>query len=351
MHDKDRAVDASPPPQSLLATVMTAVASYAVKRGVALERVAEAAGLTPHELIATPERVPEDVIPRILGLLQRHFPDEPVALRVAHAASMNVFGPLEQAARLVPDLRAGIDIFVRFSNVVSTSSVIRFVSAPPGPMIRLEHANDRVEGSLSTEMALAMAARAIAEVLGLPQALREVWLAHAPTTAEEHYANAFPARVRLNAPCNGLLFHAEHLGAPVDPSAGARLRVLHAHLELVQQQLAQEQDPPELRRIRDAATRNAAVGEFGAPALARRLGVSLRTLQRRVVALGTNVRTVVDDVRAATARQLLSDPMLSLYDVADALGYSTESAFRRAFRRWTGQSPGAYRRSLTRPSS
>ena len=57
------------------------------------------------------------------------------------------------------------------------------------------------------------------------------------------------------------------------------------------------------------------------------------------------MRVLIDEVRAATARQLLSDPKLSLFEISLALGYSTESAFRKAFRRWTGQSPAHYRRS------
>ena len=51
-------------------------------------------------------------------------------------------------------------------------------------------------------------------------------------------------------------------------------------------------------------------------------------------------------MRSATANQLLSDPELNLVDVALSFGYSSDSAFRRAFRRWTGQSPAEYRRSL-----
>lgn len=346
MPDNDRAVDAGSPGPSTLANLMTTAAAYAVQRGVPLEQVAEAAGLEPHLLVAAPERVPDDAVSRILDLLQQRFPDEPVALEMVAASPLHFLGPFEPAARLVPDLRAGLEMFVRFRSVLSTSLDLDFVEAPPGPMLRFEHPNDLTFGPLGAEMALAMGARALAEALGLPDALRQVWFRHEPTAPEERYADAFGVPVRFGAPANALLVHAHRLDDPVDPDAGARLRVVRAHLELVRQQLEQQADPAELRRIRDAAAHNAARGEYDAGALARRLGMSPRTLQRRTADLGTSVRSVVDEVRIASARQLLADPEIGLIEIAIALGYSTDSAFRRAFRRWTGQSPTQYRRSL-----
>lgn len=346
MHDKDRAVDANLRDPSMLASMMAAAAAYAVQRGVSLDRVAAAAGLTPSALIAAPDRVPEAAVSRILDLLQRQFPDETVALDVAASAPLHFLGPLEPVVRLVPDLRAGVEMFERFSSVLSSSAVLEFIKASPGPLLRFEHPNDVMFGVQSAEMALAMASRVIAEGFGVSDAVRRVWFSHAPTAPVERYAAAFSAPVRFSAPFNALLIHAERLEAPVDPDAGARLRVLRAHLDLVRQRLEQQADPAGLRRIREAATRNAARGEYSAAALARRLGMSVRTLQRRVGELGTSVRSLIDEVRAATARQLLTDPDLTLFDISLALGYSTESAFRRAFRRWTGQSPAQYRRRM-----
>jgi AraC-like DNA-binding protein len=343
MHDNDRAVDANLPGPSMLANLMTAAVAYAVQRGVPLEDVADAAGLGPPELIATPERVPEHAVSRILGHLQERFPDEPVALEMAAAAPVTFLGPLAPVARVVPDLRAGIETFVRYSSVLSTNAVLELIDEPPGPMLRFDHPNDLEYGPQGAEMGLLMGARSITEVFGIPYAVRLVWIGHAATGPEQRYEQAFATPVRFDAPCHALLFHSGRLDDPVDPEGGARLRVLLSHLELVRQQLEQQEEPAELRTIRDAIARNAAGGEYGAEALARRLDMSLRTLQRRVAGFDTSVQALIEDVRAATARQLLSDPELTLLEVSITLGYSTEGAFRRAFRRWTGQSPATYR--------
>ena len=73
--------------------------------------------------------------------------------------------------------------------------------------------------------------------------------------------------------------------------------------------------------------------------MARRLGTTPRSLQRRVAAQGTGLRVLIDEVREANAKQLLGDSRLSIAEVAFFLGYSAETSFRRAFKRWTGQSP------------
>jgi len=347
MYDKDQAVDASPSGPSMLADLMRACAAHAVERGLSLDQVAAAAGLAPNEVIAPSERVPEDAVSRILGLLAQEFPGEPVALEMAAAASVNFLGLLAPVARMVPDLRTGIQMFVDYRSVLSTSAGLEFIDEPPGPMLCLDHPNDREFGAHGAEMGLMMGKRAIADVFGVPDALRMVWIDHPATGPEQRYVDAFEAPVRFEAPSNALLFHRGRLNDPVDPDAGPRLRVVRSHLELVRQQLEQADDPAELRQIRDAAARNAAHGEFSAAALTRRLGVSLRTLQRRCLGLDTSVHEVIEEVRAATARQLLSDPELNLLEISLALGYSSDSAFRRAFRRWTGQSPAAYRQSPT----
>ncbi|HET8731419.1 MAG TPA: AraC family transcriptional regulator [Moraxellaceae bacterium] len=84
----------------------------------------------------------------------------------------------------------------------------------------------------------------------------------------------------------------------------------------------------------------------GAPTLehvARRLAMSPRTLQRRLSALDLSFQHLLDRTRAELARGYLLEGNLTLSEIALLLGYSEQSAFNRAFRRWTGQTPRALR--------
>lgn len=73
-------------------------------------------------------------------------------------------------------------------------------------------------------------------------------------------------------------------------------------------------------------------------------GLSVRTLQRRLDKDGRSYARLVDQVRFETAMRLLRDDRVKLIDIAFELGYSDPANFTRAFRRWTGVSPSAYRR-------
>jgi AraC-like DNA-binding protein len=75
-------------------------------------------------------------------------------------------------------------------------------------------------------------------------------------------------------------------------------------------------------------------------------GMGVRTLQRRLTKDGLTYKRVVDQARFQVSSDLLYDPHVKLIDIADMLGYSDQAHFNRAFRRFAGISPGAYRRLM-----
>jgi len=80
--------------------------------------------------------------------------------------------------------------------------------------------------------------------------------------------------------------------------------------------------------------------------VAGKLGLSARTLRRRLSGDGLSFASLVDDERKARALVLLRKEALSLDEVANRLGYADGSTFARAFQRWTGDSPAVYRREM-----
>jgi AraC-like DNA-binding protein len=100
-------------------------------------------------------------------------------------------------------------------------------------------------------------------------------------------------------------------------------------------------------RLRELLHEDQSWNTLSADRAASRLALSERSLSRRLAADGTTFRAVRDEVRReiATHRVLRGD---GIAEVADALGFGDATAFSRAFRRWTGRSPGAYRR-MTEP--
>jgi len=85
-------------------------------------------------------------------------------------------------------------------------------------------------------------------------------------------------------------------------------------------------------------------------AAASRMGMSSRTLRRRLREEGTRFQDVLDRARCALAKHYLDEPKLALGEVAFLLGFSEPSAFHRAFKRWTGATPLSHRRGALAPT-
>jgi AraC-like DNA-binding protein len=80
--------------------------------------------------------------------------------------------------------------------------------------------------------------------------------------------------------------------------------------------------------------------------LAKMMAMHRRTLNRRLKAEGTTFQQVLDSVRFTVARELLATSAISLDDIAATLGYAAVSPFMRAFARWSGTTPGHWRRAV-----
>jgi AraC-like DNA-binding protein len=86
-------------------------------------------------------------------------------------------------------------------------------------------------------------------------------------------------------------------------------------------------------------------GEFSEEDIARDLHMSRRSLQRRLAEADASYQSLVDDTRRDMALRYIQDSAKSATDITFLLGYSQQSVFTRAFRRWTGMSPSEYRSS------
>ena len=89
----------------------------------------------------------------------------------------------------------------------------------------------------------------------------------------------------------------------------------------------------------------ASPGDFpNAEETAKKLGMSPRTLRRRLAERNTTYRKLLDEVRAELAMGYLTTTSLSVDEIAHVLGYAETTAFRRSFKRWVGKSASAVRK-------
>ncbi|MEZ5572619.1 MAG: AraC family transcriptional regulator ligand-binding domain-containing protein [Halioglobus sp.] len=100
---------------------------------------------------------------------------------------------------------------------------------------------------------------------------------------------------------------------------------------------------PFLRDTRVAIRRALPQGALTIDSLAVELGISRRSLQRRLSALGTSFKGMLQEVREEQSRRYLDDPRLAVTEIALLLGYSDQASFSNAFKSWRGCAPTEYR--------
>jgi AraC-like DNA-binding protein len=161
----------------------------------------------------------------------------------------------------------------------------------------------------------------------------------APTCAGDFYA-FFRCPVTFDAEVSAILFARADVDRPLPASnkelARANDRILSDFLNTLRRDDL-------VTRVKTAITEGLTSGTPTDDQIAQALFMSARTLSRRLSALGTNYSQILEAVRRELAEQYVADPSLTLSEIAFLLGFSEQSAFSRAFRRWTGQSPSAAR--------
>jgi len=152
----------------------------------------------------------------------------------------------------------------------------------------------------------------------------------------------FGGRVEFGADCNGFEFELQDLELPLTSSDQALLKVLTGYADQV---LAEKDKPmPDLiLEVERAIADQLASGSASLGTVASEIGMSPRTLSRKLAAEGTSFFRLLEGLRKSLSKSYLRETDLVLAEIAFLLGYSGISSFNDAFKRWTGDSPGQFR--------
>ena len=176
----------------------------------------------------------------------------------------------------------------------------------------------------------------------VPSGTFSVHFAHGAPADRAPYESFFKVPVHFDAQEHAVAFSAELLEMPLVTADPPLFSLLEGYARRLLAQLPYVGvDMP--KRVRTVLLRELDGGNPTKEHVARVLRVSPRTLTRRLASAGTSFEEVLTSLRCELAIRYLRDTKLSLSEIALALGFSGTSSFVRAFRRWTGQSPGGMR--------
>jgi AraC-like DNA-binding protein len=169
----------------------------------------------------------------------------------------------------------------------------------------------------------------------------EVFLPRAKPVDVEPYRQLFHAPVHFGAEICAMRFPARWISHRIEAFDSARRRIDEARARDHVRGHVVEQVIRALRLVM-------LHGRHSGDEIASLLAMHRRTLTRQLSAEGTTFQALLDTVRFDVARQLLRSSELSLEDIAQSLGYADLTPFARSFRRWSGTSPGVWRRDVRR---
>lgn len=168
-----------------------------------------------------------------------------------------------------------------------------------------------------------------------------VSVAHPEPAYAAEYRRILDCSVTFGEPAMALAFNAQYLTRPIPH----RNPYVHsAMLQQVNSLLARVQTRRRFsRKVRRLISQQMASERIDADSLARQLHMSRQTLYRRLKKEGKSFQELVEHVRQDKALRYVASDRYALGEIAFLLGFSELSAFSRAFKRWTGESPAQYR--------
>jgi AraC-like DNA-binding protein len=170
--------------------------------------------------------------------------------------------------------------------------------------------------------------------------LQAAWFSHAAPAHVHEYPTLFPCPLQFDQPRNALIFDASWLTRPVVRN----LTELQALLPTLPGAFLVKPvfHGSYTQRVRELVTADMQGGFPDLDAVAQHFWMTGRTLRRKLVREGSSYQTIKDGIRREQAVQWLAQGELSLQDMALKLGFAEASAFIRAFKLWTGVTPGQY---------
>lgn len=315
-------------------------------RGLDTTRIARETGLDRPELHDTESRVPIELENEVWDLVAKGLGDPLFGLRAGLLYKPGQLQAFDFVCLNAATLRECLRSVSRYNRLLhdvaeytvevrGQSAFIRhsFRAGAPGPCWQ---AADFVASSALTFLSAAIGRAFPARAMGI---------AHAAPEFPERYAELLGLpRVSFGEGSTWIEFDAKLLDEHLPQANPALFKVLSRHAEALLAELpAVDSFQSRFREVLASELKQ------GIPALAdvaTRLHMSTRTLQRRLAEEQLSFKDEVESLRRGLALRYIEDRKLSLAEVAFLLGYSEARAFHRAFKGWTGETPGEVRRRL-----
>jgi AraC-like DNA-binding protein len=306
------------------------------------ETLLESVGLSPRSDPDTASR--ESVAAEAYyGFLERATSDDDHGLPYRYAEELHPdeFSALGLALKTAGTLRGALHRLVRYILLLSDTLEYELVDEPEGAAVLvLSRPHHRRGARLANECALAAVTAVLREAAGRRVTPTAVTFRHERPASITEAHSFFGCPVRFGAERNAIEWDERTLAVRARLADQGLSAFLLTHLEQLR---AEQADRSLVASVHSAVTDLLPDGLPKKAAVARRMGMSERTLHRRLTENGESFQSILRRSRREAAEGLLATDRHSLAEVAFLTGFADQSAFQRAFKSWTGQTPATFR--------
>jgi AraC-like DNA-binding protein len=303
-------------------------------------------GLEPYEPLDVEERISDDAYYDLLERIATEMESaHELPLRVGPLMRPDDYGALGLAWKSAPTVRGSLERVERYCRLWTDNLTYEIDNRDDGADFVVHRSGERRLGMrLSNEATLASATSLIRQTSSprfRPSAVSLKHVAPRSISAHERY---FGCPVHYGTERDALSLSHDALECPNQLADDGISRFLLSHLDAELGSLGNETPIESL--VEREISRSLSEGVPRMEDVARRLAMSERTLHRRLSERGVTFKSLVNATRRHVAENLLRDSRYTATEVAFLTGFSEQSAFNRAFKRWTGQTPIVFREAV-----
>ena len=312
------------------------------RQRVSADALLKEVGLSRSDVVDPDARVPYAAV---LGLIERAasmLDDVNYGLRLGTSYGLREGGLLGFVLLNSPTLMDAIANLQRYFRVVGDGEDLKIEQNGPHVVVRFRETESALRGLRhNSEYIAAILVRAFRNMTRKAISPVRVEFMHARPNARVGYDRYLGSPVRFGTEWDALIYDVDATRLPVIGADDKLLKVLERACRQIVGPAPRKKDL--VHDTRELVMQRLTKGAVRIDDIARDLGMSSKTLERRLSAQDRSFSTLLDDVRSGLAKQYLSDTDLRLEQVAYLTGYSEPAALVRAFKRWTGTTPMQYR--------
>ncbi|BBP56660.1 AraC family transcriptional regulator [Pseudomonas sp. St316] len=302
------------------------------------------AGLDPQWMDDPNARYPLSATTRLWALAVQASGDPAIGLRVSRFVSPTTFHALGYALVASGSLREVFERIVRYHPVVSDALTLQLSRGEDRYRFSLDVPQGRPAPAFEAIDAFAaIYVRTCRNRLGRDYAPLAVYLRRPEPADPSPWHKVFRSPMYFGAAQDCLEFNLTDFDSHLDD---ANPELAEHNETVLERTLAQLKPLTWERKVRAAIEAQLPEGEPSAERIAQAMHLSLRSLQRHLADEGCRFDALLNECRENLALLHLRDPNCSLSEVSYLLGFADTSSFSRAFKRWTGMTPGQFREGL-----